>query len=76
MAHAVGFAFPEGANQISGIDMSCHVTLWIILKLLDPSNLPAFISGVVGLVLYSGMWIWVRNDIKKTYGIPLKVKKE
>jgi PTS system galactitol-specific IIC component len=72
MAHAVGFAFPEGATQISGIDMSAHITVWIILKLLNPANFPAFISGVAGLVVYSLMWIWVRKDIRKTYGLESK----
>ncbi|MDR1904399.1 MAG: PTS galactitol transporter subunit IIC [Treponema sp.] len=67
MGHEVGFAFPEGATQISGIDMSAHITVWIILKLLDFRNFPAFISGVAGLVVYTLLWIWVRNDIKKTY---------
>lgn len=65
MAHAVGFAFPEGATMISGIDMSSHLTLWIMLKLIDPGNVPAFISGVLALILYGGLWYWVRNDIKK-----------
>ena len=70
MAHAVGFAFPEGATMISGIDMSSHITLWIMLKLIDPSNLPAFMAGAIALVMYGGLWFWTRNDIKKQYGIP------
>lgn len=69
MGHAVGFAFPEGATMISGIDMSCHLTLWIILKLLDPSNVPAFAAGIIALVLYGALWFWTRNDIKKQYGL-------
>ena len=64
MAHAVGFAFPEGATMISGIDMSSHITLWIMLKLIDPSNLPAFMAGAIALVMYGGLWFWTRNDIK------------
>jgi PTS system galactitol-specific IIC component len=67
MAHAVGFDFPAGATQISGIDMSAHITVWLIIKLLNPSNFPAFMSGVIGLAAYALMWIWVRNDIRKTY---------
>jgi PTS system galactitol-specific IIC component len=69
MAHAVGFDFPQGATQISGIDMSAHITVWIIIKLLAilEGNFTAFIAGLVGLVVYALMWIWVRNDIKKTY---------
>jgi PTS system galactitol-specific IIC component len=69
MAHAVGFDFPQGATQISGIDMSAHITVWIIIKLLAilEGNFTAFIAGVAGLVVYALMWIWVRNDIKKTY---------
>ncbi|MDT2662635.1 PTS transporter subunit IIC [Enterococcus hulanensis] len=70
MAHAVGFAFPEGATMISGIDMSCHITLWIMLKLIDPSNLPAFMAGAIALVMYGALWFWTRNDIKKQYGLP------
>ncbi len=69
MGHAVGFAFPEGATMISGIDMSCHVLVWILLKLLNPSNLPEFIMGAVVLVIYALMWIWTKNDIKKQYGL-------
>lgn len=69
MGRAVGFAFPEGATMISGIDMSCHLTLWIILKLLDPSNLPAFLSGIIALILYGALWLWTKNDIKKQYGL-------
>lgn len=67
LAHAVGFAFPEGATMISGIDMSSHITLWIMLKLIDPTNVPAFVAGVIGLLLYGGLWYWVRNDIKKQF---------
>ncbi|MGG5317918.1 PTS galactitol transporter subunit IIC [Enterococcus sp. AZ072] len=69
MAHAVGFAFPEGATMISGIDMSSHITLWIMLKLIDPSNVPAFAAGVIALVMYGGLWFWTRNDIKKQFNI-------
>lgn len=75
MAHAVGFAFPEGATMISGIDMSSHLTLWIMLKLIDPSNVPAFAAGVLGLLLYGGLWYWTRNDIKKQFSIEDKESK-
>ena len=67
MGHAVGFQFPEGATMISGIDMSCHITLWIMLKLLDYKNTPMFIAGIIALVGYAGLWYWTRNDIKKQY---------
>jgi PTS system galactitol-specific IIC component len=67
LAHAVGFAFPEGATMISGIDMRSHITLWIMLKLIDPSNVPAFAAGVIALLLYGGLWFWTRNDIKKQF---------
>ena len=67
MAHAVGFAFPEGATMISGIDMSCHLILWMILKLLNPSNVPEFVAGIGVAILYFGLWFWCRNDIKKSY---------
>ena len=67
MGHAVGFEFPAGATMISGIDMSCHITLWIILKLIDYKNTPMFIAGIVALLAYAGMWYWTRNDIKKQY---------
>lgn len=67
LAHAVGFAFPEGATMISGIDMSSHITLWIMLKLIDPTNIPAFAAGVIALLLYGGLWYWTRNDIKKQF---------
>ncbi len=67
MGHAVGFQFPEGATMISGIDMSCHITLWIMLKLLDYKNTPMFITGIIALIGYAGLWYWTRNDIKKQY---------
>ena len=71
MAHAVGFNFPAGATQISGIDMSAHITVWIIIKLLGfmKGDFGSVISGLVGLAIFAGMWVWVRSDIKKTYGI-------
>ncbi|GCF94399.1 PTS galactitol transporter subunit IIC [Enterococcus florum] len=69
MAHAVGFAFPEGATMISGIDMSCHITLWIMLKLIDPSNVPQFAAGIIALLGYGALWFWTRNDIKRHYGL-------
>jgi PTS system galactitol-specific IIC component len=64
LGHAVNFAFPKGATMISGIDMSCHVTLWILLKLISSKT---FIIGLIALIIYAGMWIWTRNDIKKQY---------
>ncbi|NLN98084.1 MAG: PTS galactitol transporter subunit IIC [Eubacteriaceae bacterium] len=67
MARAVGFAFPEGATMVSGIDMSSHLTVFFILKLLDPSNLPEFLLGVGAAVIFFGSWFIVRNDIKKRY---------
>lgn len=67
MAHAVGFAFPEGATMISGIDMSCHLVLWVILKLINPSNMPEFVAGAIGGIIYLLLWYWCRNDIKKQY---------
>lgn len=69
MARAVGFAFPEGASMISGIDMSSHVTVMMMIKLLNPSNLPGFMTGVITLVLYAALWWWTRNDIKKQFGL-------
>ncbi|MCH3965844.1 MAG: PTS galactitol transporter subunit IIC [Clostridium sp.] len=69
LGHAVGFAFPKGATMISGIDMSCHVTLWILLKIFDIKNLPVFLVGLIALIAYAGMWFWVRNDIKKQYNL-------
>ncbi len=55
--------------MISGIDLSCHITLWIMLKLIDPSNVPAFAAGVIALVMYGALWFWTRNDIKKQFDI-------
>lgn len=64
MGHAVGFAFPEGATQISGIDASCHILVWIFAKFCDPSNMPMLIAAAVVLVAYFGMWYLCRNDVK------------
>ncbi|MDO4474457.1 MAG: PTS transporter subunit IIC [Eubacteriales bacterium] len=65
MGHAVGFAFPEGATQISGIDMSCHILVWVFAKLCDPSNMPLLIAGAVVAVAYFGMWYIARNEVKR-----------
>jgi len=69
MGHAVGFAFPQGATMISGIDMSAHATVWMILKLIDIKNLPVFLLGLAAAFAYAGMWYWTRNDIKKQYNL-------
>lgn len=66
LGHAVGFAFPKGATMISGIDMSCHVTLWILLKLIGTKTI---VTGLIALAVYAAMWIWTRNDIKKQYSL-------
>ncbi|MCM3788732.1 PTS galactitol transporter subunit IIC [Domibacillus indicus] len=66
MGRAVGFAFPEGATLISGIDLGSHVLPWIILRLLDPSN-PYFFAAIGAAVVYALLWYWVRNDIRKQY---------
>ncbi|MEW9672098.1 PTS galactitol transporter subunit IIC [Ammoniphilus sp. 3BR4] len=66
MGKAVGFDFPEGAAQISGIDLGSHVIPWIIIRLLDPTN-PMFFAALGAGVLYALLWFWVRNDIRKQY---------
>lgn len=66
MGRAVGFAFPEGATLISGIDLGSHILPWIILRLLDPSN-PYFFAAIGAAVVYALLWYWVRNDIRKQY---------
>ncbi|GLC87152.1 PTS galactitol transporter subunit IIC [Lysinibacillus piscis] len=66
MGRAVGFAFPEGASLISGIDLGSHVLPWIILRLLDPSN-PYFYVAIGAAIAYGLLWYWVRNDIRKQY---------
>ena len=66
MGRAVGFAFPEGASLISGIDLGSHILPWIILRLLDPSN-PYFIAALGAALIYGLLWYWVRNDIRKQY---------
>lgn len=66
MGRAVGFAFPEGATLISGIDLGSHVLPWILLRLLDPSN-PLFFAALGAAVVYGLLWYWVRNDIRKQY---------
>lgn len=66
MGHAVGFDFPEGATQISGIDLGSHVIPWILVRLLDPKD-PMFIFAIIAAIAYALIWFWVRNDIKKQY---------
>ena len=68
MAHAVGFAMPEGATLVSGIDAACHIPVWIFAKLCDPANMPMLIAGVVVAVAYAGMWWFTRNDVKAHWG--------
>lgn len=66
MGRAVGFAFPEGANMISGIDVGSHILPWIIVRIMDPSN-PYFFAAIVVAIVYALIWYWVRNDIRKQY---------
>lgn len=75
MGKAVGFDFPEGATQISGIDLGSHVIPWIIVRLLDPGN-PLFIFAIIAAVAYALIWFWVRNDIKKQYAKELGLTSE
>lgn len=65
MGKSVGFAFPEGATQISGIDASCHILVWIFAKLADPANMPKLIAAVIVCVAYFGMWFICRGDVQK-----------
>jgi PTS system galactitol-specific IIC component len=69
LGHAVNFAFPKGTTMISGIDMSCHVFLWIGLQLLSSKTV---IVGIAALILYFAMWFWVKNDIRKQYNLDKK----
>lgn len=66
MGNAVGFAMPEGATLISGIDVGSHVIPWIIIRLMEPGN-PYFFVAIGAAVLYALIWYWVRNDIKRNY---------
>lgn len=75
MGRAVGFAFPEGATLISGIDLGSHVIPWIILRLLDPSN-PLFFAAIGAAVVYALLWYWVRNDIRKQYAKEIGLAEE
>lgn len=72
-AKAIHFNIPAGAGLISGIDIGAHVVPWIVLRVIQPGN-PSFIGAVVALVLYAGLWYWVRNDIKKQYASELAEK--
>lgn len=67
MGQSVGFAFPEGVTQISGIDLGSHIIPWIIIQLMDFEH-PVMIGiGAAFAVLYGVIWYFVRNDIKKQY---------
>ena len=67
MGKAVGFDFPEGASLISGIDVGSHLIPWIIIKLIDFRNSTMFFVAIGVAVVYSLLWLWVRNDIRKQY---------
>lgn len=67
MGHAVGFAFPEGATTISGIDAGSHIIPWIIIQLMNFKNPAAIALGAGVGVIYALIWFYVRNDIKKQY---------
>jgi len=72
MGRAVGFAFPAGATEISGIDVGSHILLWIIVKILDfKNNLPMCFVGLGVAVFYGLVWLWVKNDIKKQYAVEI-----
>ncbi|MBO1001993.1 PTS galactitol transporter subunit IIC [Pseudogracilibacillus auburnensis] len=66
MGQTVGFAIPEGANLISGIDVGSHILVFIFINLLDPTN-PLFYVAIGVAIIYALLWFWVRNDIKKQY---------
>lgn len=66
MGQSVGFAIPEGANLISGIDTGSHILVFIAINLLDPTN-PLFYVAIGFAIIYALLWYWVRNDIKKQY---------
>lgn len=69
IGNAAGFDFPEGATMISGIAISCHAIVWMMINLIAPSSPTQFAIGVVAVVLYVLAWLWVKNDIKKQYGL-------
>lgn len=75
MGHAVGFDFPEGATQISGIDLGAHIIPWIVVRLLEPTN-PMFIAAIVSAIAYALIWFWVRNDIKKQFAKEIEAAAE
>lgn len=77
MGKAVGFAFPEGANQISGIDAGSHVLLWIIIKILDfKTSVLWSVIGVIVAVAYGLIWYWVRGEIRKQFAAEIKEAEE
>ena len=67
MGHSVGFTFPEGATQISGIDAGSHIIPWIIIQLMDFKHPVMMAVGAGAAGLYGLIWFYVRNDIKKQY---------
>ncbi|HET6411283.1 MAG TPA: PTS transporter subunit IIC [Anaeromyxobacter sp.] len=68
MGKAVGFNFPAGATEISGIDVGSHLLLWMIIKIIDFKNNAGWaVVGLVVAVLYGLIWYWVRNDIRTQY---------
>lgn len=66
MGQTVGFAIPEGANLISGIDVGSHILVFIAINLLDPTN-SMFYVALASAAVYALLWYWVRNDIKKQF---------
>lgn len=76
MGHAVGFAFPEGATLISGIDTGSHIVPWIIIQLMNFKNPLMMAVGAVAAALYGLIWFYVRNDIKKQYAKEIEESKQ
>ena len=77
MGKAVGFAFPQGANQISGIDAGSHVLLWIIIKILDfKTSVLWSVIGVIVAVAYGLIWYWVKGEIRKQFAAEIKESEE
>ena len=77
MGKQVGFAFPEGATQISGIDAGSHLLLWIMIKILDFKNSVGWaVVGLLTAAAYGLIWYWVRNDIRKQYAAEIAEAEE
>jgi PTS system galactitol-specific IIC component len=69
LAHSAGFSpkgveGAEGYTQWSGVALGSHIVPWMVLQLFVPGQR---VYGGVALVVFMGIWYWVKGDVKAIF---------